>query len=491
MRILVIASEVPPVTSGVARTVGSLVDGLGDRGHEVETMSGADWSHLTVGEFRLTGFVGRVGRLRRALGRFDVVNLHGPLPTVSDIFFAARASVPNAARPPLVYTHHFEVHFTDWTLALPALAYRGVHRILARSADRVVVSSASYRELLGLDARTCDIIPWGLDLARFRAAGLGSRRPRVGPLRVLVLGQLRAYKGVRVAIDAVRNLPGVALTVAGDGPLMGRLLESASGCRNVRVVGRVEDDRLPDLFAAHDVVALPSLSRQEAFGLALVEGMAAGCVPVASDLPGVRDVAGPTGVLVRPNRPDDLRDALAMLSERQPLVEALGRASRSRVAEFDLPRWLDRYEATLMATAARAAPGGLGRKPRRWPQLLARPDAIAHRTGAGVCLVAFVNRASRERMSVRTWPPQPAPAWADELAVEVLATGRPRLVREGGRGIAMVALGPGPLGSMTVVVVGDPRSESGFRQEDFRAFVAGVKPVRDQGATAPLVGSRS
>ena len=82
------------------------------------------------------------------------------------------------------------------------------------------------------------------------------------------------------------------------------------------MTGYLDEEALVDAYRAHDVCVLPSTNRQEAFGLMLLEGMAAGCVPVASDLPGVRDVARSNGMLVAPGDAQDLRWALNALAAR-------------------------------------------------------------------------------------------------------------------------------------------------------------------------------
>jgi hypothetical protein len=135
---------------------------------------------------------------------------------------------------------------------------------------------------------------------------------------------------VSLLIESVAGQPDIELTVAGDGPLAGihRQQAANAGADNVRFAGRVSDDELAQLYHRHDVIVLPSTTRAEAFGLVLLEGMIAGCVPVASDLPGVRDVAGPTGLLVAPGDAAGLRRALLSLAANRGRLEALSEASR-------------------------------------------------------------------------------------------------------------------------------------------------------------------
>ncbi len=284
------ASEAPPVASGVARTVGALAAGLRSRGHSVDIVAASDSRRVAFGEIRLTAFGARLPALSRALSGFDVVDLHGPAPTVSDLFLLLRALSPACRRLPLVYTHHFQIDVPR--LEVGCRVYNRLYEVGLRNVARIVVSSESYRGLLAQVGPPVSVVPWGIAYERYAA---DERRPRLDArLRVLFVGQMRAYKGIETLLAATDGDPRLALTVAGSGKLRSHFSRLAAECgHTARFLGSVAEARLPALYANHDVVVLPSHQRTEAYGLVLVEGSAAGCVPVASDLPGVRDVAAP------------------------------------------------------------------------------------------------------------------------------------------------------------------------------------------------------
>jgi glycosyltransferase involved in cell wall biosynthesis len=326
MRILIIASESPPVASGVARSVDRLARGLRQHGHEVDTLSSADGPYLVFREVRLSALGGRLLRLAHEIaGLYDVVNIHGPVPTISDISLGLLRAIRSHGKPRVLYTHHSTLEFDTGLLASLGGAYTAGHRRLARLADHVVVTSEAYADAFGDDHDPpVSVVPWGVDAGRFQPAA-PSGYDATRPLRVLFVGQLRPYKGAAVAIDAVAHQPRLSLTVVGRGSqelhLRRRLIDSGSD--NVRMTGYLDEQALVDAYRAHDVCVLPSTNRQEAFGLTLLEGMAAGCVPVASDLPGVRDVARSNGMLVAPGDAQDLRWALNTLAARPAVVAHL------------------------------------------------------------------------------------------------------------------------------------------------------------------------
>jgi glycosyltransferase involved in cell wall biosynthesis len=325
MRILIIASELPPVTSGVAQSTDRLVRGLRQQGHEVDTLSRADAPYFRYGEVRLSALGIRLLRLAPEIARrYEVINVHGPVPTISDVSLMLLRAIRGKGGPRILYTHHWTLEFDRGLLAGLDGPYMKAHQLLTRLADHVAVESEAYADLFNGSGPPVSVVPCGVDFERFRPSG-PTGYDGTEPLRVLFVGQLRPYKGTAVAIDAVAGQPDLSLTVVGRGPeeasLRRRLIESRAD--NIHITGYLDDDALVDAYREHDVCVLPSTNRLEAFGLVLLEGMAAGCIPVASDLPGVRDFARSNGLLVAPGDPQDLRWALQALAARPNVVRRL------------------------------------------------------------------------------------------------------------------------------------------------------------------------
>jgi rhamnosyl/mannosyltransferase len=137
----------------------------------------------------------------------------------------------------------------------------------------------------------------------------------------------------------LRALPGLeAETVlVGDGPLrpsleaMARELGVAD---RVRFAGDVADEDLLAWYHACDALVLPSISRQEAFGIVQLEAMACGRPVISTDVPtGVPWVNQHerTGLVVRAGDVAALRAGLARLVCDVELRQQLGTAGRARV----------------------------------------------------------------------------------------------------------------------------------------------------------------
>lgn len=348
--ILIVTSEAPPIVSGISTCVDRLARGLAGRGHNVSVLSSMQIRRVAVGEWRLSSFAAHWQRIARELRHFDVVNVHGPIPTMSDVFLRQMTKLPSHSRPAAVYTHHSPIDIPG--ASRMSEGYNRYHKSLALRADRIVASSYCYasehRTRYGPPVST---IPWGVDMPVSEQPVIVPRSSAAAQkLRVLFVGQMRPYKGVPTLLAAAAGQEWVELTLVGRGPELAdyQRLARRLGATNVRFTGRLPDQELLEQYQSNDVIVLPSVTRAEAFGLVLLEGMANGCVPVASDLPGVRDVAGPTGFVAPPGDAEALRAALRQLADDSGLLAELKKASWKAAQTLSWDRCVDSYEQVLV-----------------------------------------------------------------------------------------------------------------------------------------------
>jgi glycosyltransferase involved in cell wall biosynthesis len=207
-----------------------------------------------------------------------------------------------------------------------------VDRVIATCRDEVVELRR-----MGLPAGRATVIPCGVDTEAFRPTpSPGSDHPRL-----LVIGRIVERKGVGNAIEALVDLPGVELVVAGGpapelletDPQVVRLRDVARAlgvADRVRFLGSVSRHDLPALTCSADVVV--AVPWYEPFGIVPVEAMACGRPVVGSAVGGLLDtvVPGVTGELVPPRRPDLLAPVLRDLLADPERRAAYGRAGRSR-----------------------------------------------------------------------------------------------------------------------------------------------------------------
>ncbi len=222
-------------------------------------------------------FAGRTGA--------NVVHLHEPLAPVAGY----GALVVRAA--PLVGTYH-RAGMSGWYRALRPLARRAGRRLDVACA----VSAEAAATAVAATGRGCEILFNGVEVDRFAGA---DPWPTEAPT-VLFLGRHEPRKGLASLLEAFAAVPGPAvLWVAGDGPQTRELARRHPPSDRVRWLGLLSDGEVARRLAGAHVLCAPSLFG-ESFGMVLLEGMAAGCAVVASDLPGYRAAAGGHASLVPP-----------------------------------------------------------------------------------------------------------------------------------------------------------------------------------------------
>jgi len=244
----------------------------------------------------------------------DVVQVHGLLP--------AGVMALNATLPYVLTGHGSETYRSPFVRqSLRHLA----GNILTHASACVGVSSFVADRLRVLGARDPHVIFNGADDAVFFPRDRRAARAALGfdsdAPTVLYAGHLIAQKGVRELVDAaiaLREL-GVQFIFAGYG-VLGDELRADLAAAKVRAVfpGLVAHDVLATMYAAADVVALPSYA--EGLPLLLCEAMCAGRAIVATRVGGIPEIVhdGRTGYIVEP------RDAVGLTRRlRDVLTDAL------------------------------------------------------------------------------------------------------------------------------------------------------------------------
>ncbi len=368
----------PPVRGGIEQTVERMAREQARAGHEVTVLVSASGGRRTVVEHVEGVKVVRVAELARLMSspicptfprelarlEADLWHLHHPNPLgeVSWLWVRPRGT--------LLVSYYAEV--VRQRALMPA--YGPVLRALLRQADRVhlIAPTALARAgaLLSPHADKCRCVPLGVDAEPLLALDRDSvaaraLRERHGEPFILFVGRLRAYKGLDVLLAAMPKVS-ARLVIVGEGPMGERLRQQARqlGIED-RVVfaGSVSDQGLRDLLAAASIGVLPSSQPSEAFGLAMVEYLAAGIPAVCTELgTGTTfvNLPGRTGLAVSPNDPVALAGALMTLVGDPELRTRLGLAGRERVRELftteAMMRGLDALYAETLAAAETSRP---------------------------------------------------------------------------------------------------------------------------------------
>ena len=287
------------------------------------------------------------------MGRSDaLVEIWNGVPWFSPVWYR---------RPRITFLHH--VHGPMWDQMLPGpLASFG--RVLEtrlappfyRRGTTVTPSDATRDELLEIGFRSENVVavPNGTD-PRFSPGGTRTEHPSV-----VAVARLAPVKRFGLLLDAVvaarASVPGLTLTIVGDGPdapeLRRRVVELGAQ-EWISFTGRIEHDDLVERYRSAWIVASASLA--EGWGLSLSEAAGCGTPAVATDIRGHRSsvVDGVTGLLAEP---DGLADAMVRVLTDDGLRRRLGDAAQRRVSVMS-------WDATAAGVLAELEREVAGREP--------------------------------------------------------------------------------------------------------------------------------
>lgn len=299
---------------------------------------------------------------------YDVVHAHWVVPGGA----IASLGLGGEGLPLVVSVHGSDVFLSEKKRAFRLFA----RRAFERSAAATACSEDLAKRSLALGARERpEVIPYGVDTERFRPEVAGARelRERLAPegeALALGVGRLVHKKGFEVLLDAAAELHRrggrLSVAIAGRGDLRGELEERARVrgiLDRVRFLGNVERDELPRLFAAADLVVVPSVrdaaGNVDGLPNVLLEAMASGRAIAATEVGGIPQAvrAGSEALLVPEKDARGLAAALEALVSSAELRGKLGEAARRRAREcFSWARAGARYEHVLCTVAEARCP---------------------------------------------------------------------------------------------------------------------------------------
>ena len=385
-----------------------------------------------------------------AAERADVVNVHFALYSLAPLWLG------RLRRKPVVL--HFHGPWADENVAAGdrSTPRRAARRLLERAAycraDEAIVLSSAFRQVLveryGVRPWSVNVVPPGVDLDRFSPGSIHDARERLAlepdAFIAVAVRRLMPRMGLEVLLeawgDAVERLPSnSSLLIAGDGPLRDALTAAVARHsleNSVRLLGRVDERRLVELYRAADVAVVPSLDH-EGFGLVALEAAACGTPSIVSETGGLPEaIHGLDPSLVIP-----AGDA-AVLRER--LIEAQVKlpsraAARGHAERFDWATVAERHRRIMRRTTA-----GFDRDERLKVVYL---DHVAQMSGGEIALLRLLPHLERVNAHVVLAADGPLVGQLHlaGISTEVLPMGdQARKLRKGevrGRGVSAAAAG--------------------------------------------------
>ncbi len=279
----------------------------------------------------------------------------------------------NQIRPDLVHAHYASSYgywgmksgfrpflLSVWGTDIVEFPNNMISRVFLKrimsSADAI---SATSEYLRGVATKFIDgnkapiyVIPFGVEI------GPMETKKKTGDIVRLIYtkGHHKRY-GPDILLKALKaaqeKYPAISLTLAGEGRMTRQLKKMAADlgiADKVEFTGFIDNDKIPETLAAHDVLVMPSL--QEGFGVASLEASAAGLPTIATNVGGIPEIVidGKTGLLVPPGDFSALAEAIMRLTEDAGLRHDMGRNARAFVEErYDwnknVDQMIDLYES--------------------------------------------------------------------------------------------------------------------------------------------------
>ncbi len=339
MNILITLSYYLPNVSGLTNYVKNLSEYFASKNHGVLILTSRHqnnlqkeeecgrvtvhrvWSPIAIGRGVLmpTYFMEAINAVKHA----DVVNIH--LPQFEGFVTAIIARV---LRKKIIVTYHCDLSFWKGVLNIisTTLVYLS-NFITCLLADKIVTNSQDYADnswFLGLFKKKLAFIYPPVVVKKAKSKVLNKYKNI--KYKIGYVGRISKEKGVGYLLESAKylkeKLPDFKIFLVGPksdiigGSQVGEIEGLLKKYKKYIIeLGKLTDEELFGFYKEIDVLVLPSVERQESFGMVQIEAMAKGCPVVVTDLPGVRIPVKQTkmGIVVTINNVKDLAKAIVKI----------------------------------------------------------------------------------------------------------------------------------------------------------------------------------
>jgi len=276
---------------------------------------------------------------KKIVNDYDIVHIHSPNPLAEMLSLTTNKKI----------IIHWQSDIVRQKISY--LFYKLFQRKVLQKADKLIVTSPQYLESSKQLENFKDkviIIPLGLNPKRLEINEENSKefekiREKIKNKKVvLAIGRLVKYKGFEYLVEASRFLKDdIIVIIAGGGPLYFHLqnkIDKLNLNNKVLLIGRVNNVSI--FIKNSDLFCLPSISRNEAFGLVLVEALYFGKPLVTTNVEGSGmnyvNKHDETGFVVPPKNPVALAEAINNILSNKKLYDKFSKNALERFKEFEI-----------------------------------------------------------------------------------------------------------------------------------------------------------
>jgi len=348
MKIAQITCVFPPYKGGIGNVAHDFSKMLAETGNEITVFTPDygqileekhDFKIILLKPWLRMGLGSFSPQLFFKLSNFDVVYLHYPFFGTAEVVWLAKILFPKKFK--LIINFLMDVDSSSFLFKILSLPTRVIRNSLFKRADTIICASLDY-------VKNSDIakiykkypakfkeIPFGVDTDKFAPSSQKKDSNIKNILFVGALDKAHYFKGVDILLKTLSNIqhPTSNIQIVGDGDLKPQYEKQTKELNindKVEFLGKVPDEELPKVYQQADLFVLPSINKNEAFGLVLLEAMACGVPIIASDLPGVRTVFenGKQGLLAKPADSEDLKNKIEKILADEEKRKEMGKEAR-------------------------------------------------------------------------------------------------------------------------------------------------------------------
>jgi rhamnosyl/mannosyltransferase len=226
--------------------------------------------------------------------------------------------------------------------------FKGQNRQLIERADKILgatpihLKESAYSEYFGTKAY---LLPYMINIGKLQISDrdrkFAEKIRDTYPNKVIgfFIGRHVPYKGLQYLLEASREVKSdnLQILIAGRGEETNKLMKYAEGDNKVRFLGVIDDAAKRAYLKACDIICFPSVTRSEAFGIALAEGMYFGKPAITFTIPGSGEnyvnLNGVTGIECSCRDSRAYAEALDLLAQNKELRSAYGINAHKRIVD--------------------------------------------------------------------------------------------------------------------------------------------------------------
>ena len=325
-KILQLGKFYPPNVGGIERVMQDICDGMNARGlicdvlcssssynfsYEMLESRARIYRTKSFGKFASTSITPQmIFTLQKLIKAYDIIHLHLPDPMANLALLFA-----NSRNKIIIIHWHSDIIKQKYLLNL----YAPLQSWLLTRADKIIGTSPKYiaeSAFLQPYHDKCISIPIGIESAA--PFSKSNREPK----KLFALGRLVPYKGFEYAIEAMQYLPDHHLYIGGEGILYSKLQAQIKRLHlehQVTLLGFLDAKEIIKHYKSSSVFLFPSITKNEAFGIAQIEAMSYGLPVISCSIKGSGvdwvNQNNTTGIVVPPRNPQAIANAIATIEK--------------------------------------------------------------------------------------------------------------------------------------------------------------------------------